>query len=364
MASAALSSPELALKSCSELKTPLVSLDETAMLRFLESEDAPFPGLLDFNIGSTNCFPELTFESPLEEAGFIVLVHGLDFGSGFRHILHHRRDGQGAWLTIRGGLVALGKAFGTTVRASWLHEITVEQVKLLFDIDFSDLQLLAEQIHGVIKEYADVLHSTPHATLGHWTAANCQHGACQFVAQLVATFPFTFRDSCVLKREDLPVKFVHDASALPSEQYALLAKKAQLVASEIHMRFRHDSTLDPATQKLLVFDDYAKLSGFIDNVVVAVLRKLGVLVCTSELNSQIDAGETLPSGSWEEVSLRAKGLVAIQELVQRYNDTHALGEKARKLTAGQLCNYMWGGLGKQPAFRAFPRHLTPTTLFY
>ena len=334
------------------------------MQRFLESDLAPFPGLLDFHIGSTNCFPELTFESPVEEAGFIVLVHGLDFGSGFRHVLHKRRNGQGAWLTIRSGLVSLGKAFGTTVRASWLSKITLLEVKQLFDIDFDDLQLLAEQIHAVIKEFGDVLHSSGHATLGTWTAASCPRGACDFVAQILVTFPFTFRDSYVLNRGDVPHQPAESSGSLPEKQYVLLAKKAQLVVSEIHMRFSRDTTLNAATRALMVFEDYERLSGFIDNVVVAVLRKLGILDCGSDLNARIDAGEALPSGSWEEVSLRAKGLVAIDELVQGYNKKHAEQAEKRKLTAGLLCNYMWGGLGKTPEFRAFPRHHTPTTLFY
>ena len=357
---AAPSSPEVALKSCCQLETPVVSLNEIAMQSFLESDAAPFPGLLDFHIGSTNCFPELVFESAIEEAGFIVLVHGLDFGSGFRHILHERRNGQGAWLTIRGGLVAIGKTFGTTVRSDWLRTTTVEQVQQLFDINFADLRLLAEQIHGVVMEFADVLEGNGHATLGSWTVASCQQGACSFVSELVSTFPFTFRDAYVLKRKDLPSEYAE--GSLPDEQGVLLAKKAQLVASEIHIRFSRDSTLDPAIRSLLVFEDYEKLSGFIDNVVVAVLRKLGIIECSSQLNSRIDAGDTLASGSWEEVSLRAKALVAVRDIVKRYNDKHKLREKM--LTAAQLCNYMWGGLGKLPAFRAFPRHHTPTTLFY
>ena len=346
-------SPEAALRSCSAFKTPMVSLDESAMRRFLASDDAAYPGLLDFRIASTNSFPELSFESPLEEAGFIVLVHGLDFGSGFRTALHRHRGGQGAWLTIRAGLVALGKAYGTTVRASWLQGITLLEVKKLFDIDASDLQLLAEQIHGVLMEFGEVLGRSGHETLGAWAAESGQQGACALVSELVTTFPFTFGDSYVVERKDLPG--VYD---LPEQQHVVLAKKAQLVVSEIHMRFREDT--DPRC-KAWVFHDFESLSGFIDNVVVAVLRKLGILRCSNELNARIDGLETLQAGSWEEVSLRAKGLVAIHELVEYYNAMHS---SEKKLTAAQLCNYMWGGLGKEPTFRAYPRHLTPSTLFY
>ena len=343
--------PEAALSSCSALKTPLVSLDASAMRGFLASEHAA--GVVDFRILETNSFPELSFESPMEEAGFIVLVHGLDFGSGFRSALHVHRGGKGAWLTIREGLVALGEAYGTTVRASWLQGITLLEVKRLFDIDASDLQLLAEQIHGVLMEFGEVLGRSGQESLGAWAAESGKQGACAMVSQLVTSFPFTFGDSYVVYRKDL--LGVHD---VPEQQHVVLAKKAQLVVSEIHMRFKDD---EDASSKAWVFHDFERLSGFIDNVVVAVLRKLGIIRCSDELNARIDALETLQKGSWEEVSLRAKGLVAINELVQCYNALHG---SEKKLTAAQLCNYMWGGLGKQPAFRAFPRHLTPNTLFY
>lgn len=46
---------------------------------------------------STNRFDkEIPFPSLEDEVGFILIAYGLDFGSGFRNILHGARDGQGS----------------------------------------------------------------------------------------------------------------------------------------------------------------------------------------------------------------------------------------------------------------------------
>ena len=67
---------------------------------------------------STNRFSEISFPSHADEAGFIFIAHALDFGSGFRPQLHQHRNGQGAWLTIRAGLINLGRIDPTLEKLS------------------------------------------------------------------------------------------------------------------------------------------------------------------------------------------------------------------------------------------------------
>jgi hypothetical protein len=98
------------------------SIDVNAVFVFVESSD----GL------STNRFHELSFPTEEDEAGFILIAHALDFGSGFRPQLHKHRGGSGAWLTIRAGLVSLGKE-NPTCDANWLRSLTRDDIIRHFD---------------------------------------------------------------------------------------------------------------------------------------------------------------------------------------------------------------------------------------
>jgi hypothetical protein len=128
-----------------------------------------------------------------------------------------------------------------------------------------------------------------------------------------------------------------------------LYKKAQLVVGELYHRFRKE---DPRYD----FPDGGKLTAFIDNVIVAVLRKLGVVKCSQELEQKIESHVELLSGSEEEVSLRAAAMIGVETISRlRSGD---------ELTPVELGNYLWGYLGKTPEFRPFTRHATRNTVFY
>ena len=100
-----------------------------------------------------------------------------------------------------------------------------------------------------------------------------------------------------------------------------------------------------------------------------MLRQHGIVECSAELSDAIDNDIPLLKGSENEVQLRASALVACELLVialnatQSKEDSPALGSNF-VLTSAKLCNWLWGWLGKTPAGKAFPRHATPSTLFY
>jgi len=95
-----------------------------------------------------------------------------------------------------------------------------------------------------------------------------------------------------------------------------------------------------------------------DNVLPAVLRKLGILVLSESLASHIDSRKTLPPGD-EEVELRLCAVWAshlIIEEAKRRNVPHIQNTT-------DLDNYLWNK-GKEPGFREVERHSTTDTVFY
>jgi len=62
------------------------------------------------------------------------------------------------------------------------------------------------------------------------------------------------------------------------------------------------------------FKDIACITMFADYVVPAVLRHWGILSCSPALVKKLDSLEELPSGSEEEVELRACTITAVESL--------------------------------------------------
>lgn len=104
----------------------------------------------------------------------------------------------------------------------------------------------------------------------------------------------------------------------------------------------------------LKFVDYDKLTALSDNVVPAVLRKLGIVRVTDELAELIDSRKELPPDA-REVALRAAGVHACEKIVA------AAGGKFA--TAADLDYALWK-LGKVDDFRTFERHATRDTVYY
>ena len=161
--------------------------------------------------------------------------------------------------------------------------------------------------------------------------------AAALVADLVSTFPGTFDDRYILR------------DGTPERMEVALFKKAQLVVGELYHRFREEDAR-------FAFNDGDRLTAFIDNVIVAVLRKVGVVRCCDALTASIESNELLASGSEAEVSLRAAAMAGVEAIAKL--------RSADGLTPVELGNYLWGFLGKSPEYRKFTRHATRDNVFY
>jgi hypothetical protein len=127
---------------------------------------------------------------------------------------------------------------------------------------------------------------------------------------------------------------------MPFYQDVGFYKRAQLTAADL------------ALAGVAHFDDLDQLTIFADNLVPHVLRVDRILSYTPELLVRIEHGELIPSGSREEIEIRACALHAV-ELIRRC---------LSNITSMQLDYVLWNR-GQTPAYKALPRHRT-RTVFY
>ncbi len=348
--------PDLVRLSCSNFRSTLVTIDEVALSSFSSSLNVE--KILEFVFStdglSTNRFEkDIPFPSRKDEAGFLLVAHGLDFGSGFRQLLHKHRRGAGAWLTIRAGLINMGQQ-NPTCEATWLSSLTLHDVATLFDLECGgeELEPLAKQLQESIQEIGNQLTLSGFSCPGDFVVDKMKDGASGLVQSLVDTFPLTFCDEYVV-----------------NDQQVCFYKKAQLVVSEIYMRFAKE---DPAFE----YHDIDNLTAFVDNVVVAMMRMTGIIVCNEVLVATISEEREILKGSEEEVALRSSALHAVELIVHHLNsntNAHSLiGDedhvdstgKVKVINSQKLCNWLWGWLGKDGANRNYHRHRTPSTSYY
>ena len=125
-------------------------------------------------------------------------------------------------------------------------------------------------------------------------------------------------------------------------------KRAQLTAADLAAAFRGEG---PGR-----FDDLERLTLFADNLVPHVLRREGVLVYAEALARRIDAGEPIPSGSPEEVEIRACAVHAVERCVEE------IARRGGAATAQTLDYALWNR-GQRPEFKAHPRHRTRSVYY-
>ncbi len=122
-----------------------------------------------------------------------------------------------------------------------------------------------------------------------------------------------------------------------------LLKRAQITASDLHIAF-HGRDFGR-------FDDVEELTIFADNLVPHVLKVDGIIRCSTAMETAIAAGHELPSGSDEEVELRACGLHAVELLRQEY------ASRGIKVSSQGLDYLLWNR-GLDAKYRGLPTHVT------
>ncbi|KAG2378108.1 hypothetical protein C9374_008730 [Naegleria lovaniensis] len=320
------------------------------------------------------------FDSVDHEANYRCLYGLLQFGSGFRRLLHEKIS-KGACETIERGLIncflseditisSLGVDMMDKVSDNYFaleqhfqvpakEEAPHDKYPLIKVQKDSPLKPFAENLRMVLSETSRKLReraSDSFATFIRKLIAEYerkkQHeekysevrgiGKAAFVVnELVKAFPSALDDSAQYENAN------HEKFKV------FLYKKAQLIVAELHIHLHEE---DPT----FFFPDIHEMTIFVDNVIPATLIKAGVLEIDEEMKLKIHDGKPFKYGSPAEVELRALAVHASEEIIRIANSEPYNAD----INSLHLDYYLWGELGKQEEFRKFERHSTPDTVFY
>ncbi len=88
---------------------------------------------------------------------------------------------------------------------------------------------------------------------------------------------------------------------------------------------------------------------------------------SESLANKVDSATPLPSGSTEEIELRATAIIACDEIAKKakskYTNTNENNNNEVLFYCMQLDYYLWT-IGKDEKFRTVERHYTLDTAFY
>jgi hypothetical protein len=140
-----------------------------------------------------------------------------------------------------------------------------------------------------------------------------------------------------------------DDSVMHAGQKISFNKRAQLAAAMVYERFEGE----------LPIEDIHKSTIFADYVLPKGLRDLGVLQYEDSLAKRVDNQEIIPSGSLEELEIRASTIHAADLLTRSINLYHEV-EHNDNINALHMDAKLWlESRGKD----GFPHHLTPTIAY-
>ena len=133
---------------------------------------------------------------------------------------------------------------------------------------------------------------------------------------------------------------VHDYKGLSVP----ILKRAQIAAADLHLAF--------GKLGRELFPDATRVTMFADNAVPHVLRTDGILEYTPELAAKIAAGTYLPSGSAEEIEIRACAGHAVELIAAR-----------KGLKALNIDHILWHRSAESADYRKSPTHRTLTPFY-
>jgi hypothetical protein len=263
-----------------------------------------------------------------ETIAYVVTLDAVNFGSGyFPHL--RKRPGMSGYYTIASGLADRFRGVGP-LRPDELASITASECGSLFGQEaaagpISELmELFARAWNDLGRDLADRFG-------GRFTGlVDAAERSAERLVTLLSAQPF-FRDVSAHRHVEVP-----------------FYKRAQIMASDLALAFGQAG--------FGRFDDLDRLTIFADNLVPHVLRLDGILRYEEPLRARIARGDLIPSGSEEEVEIRACAVHAVDRIARHLR---GLG---RPVTERQLDVLLWTR-GQSPAYKRHPRHRT-RSVFY
>lgn len=266
---------------------------------------------------------------PPTTVAFFVTLAAVNFGSGdFPNL--RKRPGRSGYYTIATAMKERFDAHGP-LSAETLSRIGPADCARLFGQD-----LTLPSIASLLDRFALAWNDLGHDLLERYGGSfvRCIEAADHCAARLVtllARQPF-FRD--VQPYQDVTVPFY---------------KRSQLLASDLSLALNG--------QGLGRFDDLHQLTIFADNLVPHVLRTDGLLSYSDRLSRAIASEEPIPSGSEEEVELRACSVHAVERIL-----AHAAAQGVH-WTARDVDQVLWHR-GQQPHIKRQGKRHRTRTVFY
>jgi hypothetical protein len=252
---------------------------------------------------------------PAATRAYVVTLDALNFGSGYFPTLAKPPGVSGYFLVAR-SLKAQFDAHGPWTAAQLQHIGPAETTRIFGQAANPDPA--ASELMGLFA-----------TALNHLGSFLVEHHAGSF-EQLI--------DAADSSAEQLATLLL----GMPFYQDAPFYKRAQITGADL------------ALAGVASFHDLDRLTIFADNLVPHVLRLDGILAYDADLLARIARAELLPSGSPEEIEIRASALHAVELIKAALPD--------QQVTAMQLDNFLWNR-GQGPAFKAVPRHRT-RSVFY
>ena len=263
-----------------------------------------------------------------DTVAFVLTLDAINFGSGYFPLLR-KRPGLSGYFTIAASLNDQFKEH-RPLSAQRLARLTAEDCTKMFGQDFDN-----EPIRELMQLFAAALNDLGRCLLDRFDGSftglvEAAGSSAERLVQLLVEMPYL---NDVEPYNGLEVPFY---------------KRAQLTAADLSVAFEGKG---PGH-----FDDLDRLTIFADNLVPHVLRTDGVLLYEEALAARIDSERLIPSGSIEEVEIRACAVHAVELL------TKELRRTGHDVTAMGLDYLLWNR-GQQPYYKARPRHRT-RTVFY
>jgi hypothetical protein len=304
--------------------------DQAQRVRIVESAIAGYAGGLASLSLETPAYDDvLHFRGrPEDTVTFLVALDAVNFGSGYFPLLA-KRPGYSGYGTIALALTERFRARGP-LGVGDLVECSAADCALLFGQDLS-VAPIAELMALFAKAWRDLGHDLLERFGGSFSAlVESAEGSAAALVRLLDRQPL-FHDVSIYRGDEVP-----------------FYKRAQILVSDLALAF--------GGRSFGRFEDLNALTIFADNLVPHVLRCHGVLTYDEALARRIERGELLPSGSEEEVEIRACAVDAVERIALE------IRRAGRPVTSRELDIALWTR-GQSPRYKEAPRHRTRTTSY-
>jgi hypothetical protein len=264
-----------------------------------------------------------------DTVAFFLTLDAINFGSGyFPHL--DKRPGMSGYFTIASSLNDHYRAHGP-LSARALTQLAADDCARIFG-----QSLDKPPIRELMQLFTDALRDLGRYVLERFDGS--------FVALVEAAGSSARR----LVRLLIEMPYFDDVEWYDGLRVPFF-KRAQLTAADLALAFGGQG---PGR-----FEDLDRLTIFADNLVPHVLRMDGMLLYEEELAAHIDREEVIPTGSAQEIEIRACAVHTVEQLVQE------LRRSGHDVTAMGLDYILWNR-GQQPYYkRTRPRHRTRTVYY-